>query len=252
MKKVSELLKIAFLAVFTLAVATTLSSCSDDDDDNNNGGGGGNGNIKTCYFEADGQRWDFDYAFVQYDDYEVSIIFSDIDLMHYFTNPDDIERGTYFNWVNLYFEECSDIPTGTVQSSGNDVTGEPAFNIDMETHVDLYAAMNGTYDDEDDASLWYTHDWSGDRPSQMQITKLGDNHATDICPLSFGNFCGLSFFKSIILTSGKTASAKREVNLTLSYFPDSTLQIVSKSGVAVDKISGICSILARTTAISRP
>lgn len=175
MKKVSELLKIVCFAMFTLAVATTLSSCSDDDDDNNNGGGGGNGNIKTCYFEADGQRWDFDYAFVQYDDYEVSIIFSDIDLMHYFTNPDDIERGTYFNWVNLYFEECSDIPTGTVQSSGNDVTGEPAFDIDMETHVDLYAAMNGTYDDEDDASLWYTHDWSGDRPSQMQITKLGDN-----------------------------------------------------------------------------
>lgn len=173
MKKISELLKIVCFAMFTLAVATTVSSCSDDDDDNNNGGGGGNGNIKTCYFEADGQRWDFDYAFVQYDDYEVSIVFSDIDLMHYFTNPDDVKQGTYFNFVNLYFEECSDIPTGTVQSNGNDVTGEPAFYIDMETHVDLYAAMNGTYDDEDDASLWYMHDW--DRPSQMQITKLGDN-----------------------------------------------------------------------------
>ena len=46
MKKVSELLKITFFAVFTLAVATTVSSCSkDDEEDNNteiNGGGGGN------------------------------------------------------------------------------------------------------------------------------------------------------------------------------------------------------------------
>lgn len=36
MKKVSELLKIAFLAVFTLAVATTVSSCSDDDEEEEN------------------------------------------------------------------------------------------------------------------------------------------------------------------------------------------------------------------------
>ena len=33
MKKISELLKITFFAVFTLAVATTVSSCSDDDDE---------------------------------------------------------------------------------------------------------------------------------------------------------------------------------------------------------------------------
>lgn len=56
MKKISELLKITFFAVFTLAVATTVSSCSDDDDeekeninDDGNQGGEDEDEVQSIY-----------------------------------------------------------------------------------------------------------------------------------------------------------------------------------------------------------
>lgn len=164
---------LAFGLFVGLVCCVGLASCSDDDD-NGGGSGGGSGDVNTCYFEADGEKYDFGYAYSEFDENEVSLAFYDVDMIYYFTHPDEVKPGTYMNMASIYFEDVSDIPTGTVNGTGRDVTGEAEFNFEMETHIDLYTLVNGTYDDEDDPSLWYTHDWSGDRPSQMTITKTGD------------------------------------------------------------------------------
>lgn len=155
-----------------LACCAGFASCSDDDD-KDGGVGGGSDDVKTCYFEADGERYGFGYAYAEYDEGETSLSFWDVDMLHYFNNPDEIKPGIYVNMAGINFEDATDIPTGTVSSTGQVVTGDVEFNFEMETHIDLYAMVNDAYDDEDDPSLWYSHDWSGDRPSQMTITKTG-------------------------------------------------------------------------------
>lgn len=159
-----------------LACCAGFASCSDDDD-KDGGVGGGSDDVKTCYFEADGERYDFGYAYLgaEFDTEDVGLGFYDIEILDYFYNPDKVKPGTYVNMAFVDFENCTEIPTGTIPSTGNEETGEVAFNFEMETHVDLYSVIYGTYEEVGDSSVWYTHDWSGKRPSQMKVTKTGDN-----------------------------------------------------------------------------
>lgn len=163
------------LVVCGLCASVALASCGDDDEDGGSGGpgggGDGSGNV-SAYFEVDGERYNFSYAYVAYDGYDdptASISLFNVDLMYYYTHPEEVRQGMYFSdcYVDL---AGSEIPTGTLTSCV-DGADNKLLDLEMSTKTDLYSIIVNGYDDSD--TQWYGLDWMVN--SEMQVAKTGAN-----------------------------------------------------------------------------
>lgn len=182
MEKKLKILLFMFVAILFVA-------CSSDDE--SDGGSGNGGGVKTCYFEAEGQRYNYKYAF--YTEYAAEdgdapgtgMVFADIDLLYYYNNMDKIEDGMTINEAIIVITHDSDyknIPAGKYESmvDGTDQEDLMKFSCVVIPGVRLMDYKENGYFDLDDYGF-YSQDNSH---SYLNISKSGNCYTMNISPLN--------------------------------------------------------------------
>lgn len=162
------------MAGICLFSAFAFSACSDDDDENEGNGGSGNGSgISAAYFEADGKRTDYKYAYYWDDEYDVEINMATLDLRYYYSHPDQVTPDLTVS--DIWVDFAPNVTSGDYYTYS---TNEDKI-VDIET--DTWNLYKDVTDAEDDNSIaaTYTADSSPSRCSTVKVTRTGNAWTID-------------------------------------------------------------------------
>ena len=123
--------------LMVLAFGLSFTSCSSDDDE------GGADGVKTCYVKVDGKQTNLSYAYYYGDEDGEVLVFTNVDMLYYYQNPQKISKGLIMKTVALFTPDK--FSTGTI-------TGYGGFQYE---EVDMYAQM---YEDSEEFSAYISED----------------------------------------------------------------------------------------------
>lgn len=228
-----------FPVLMCLLATCCFTACSDDDDED-----GGASNVETCYFESQGERIDFKYAYYYHEPYddgddEISVEFSSIDILDYYYHPEKVKPGIYFSTAVIDFAGTNQIPLGEIKSdiirsgsgSGYEEDDELNFSMEVDTKVDLYELVMNGGETESDAP-WYSDDYYNEKHSILSVSKAGNGYKMETKelyllydatgegigydnPKCTGKFCFVGSLKDISdLAMDEGAASVRAVQVT--------------------------------------
>lgn len=228
-----------FPVLMYLLATCCFTACSDDDDED-----GGGSNVETCYFESQGERIDFKYAYYYREpcddgDDEISVEFSSIDILDYFYHREKVKPGIYFSTAAIDFTGTNQIPLGEIKSdiirSGSDFgyeeDDEVNFGMEVDTRIDLYELVMNDGEGNSDAP-WYSNDYYNEKHSILSVIKAGNGYKMETkelhllydaigegidydSPKCTGKFCFVGSLKDVSdLTLDWGAASVRAVQVT--------------------------------------
>lgn len=151
-----------------------FASCGDDDDEDNNKG---DGNVSMCKSVIDGRSSEYKYAYLFLDEenngeYEYDMYFSNLDLLYYLKQPDEISDNIIGSLFMLAFE------SSTVPNGNNLPVGEYAsdkYDCEIELDIPIRYLIGESTDDDCPGAVWYTT-WNeqNSNSSPLKISKTSD------------------------------------------------------------------------------
>lgn len=149
-----------FTFIICLALTAAATSCDDKEDTKKEGG---SDDIGTCYITVEGQRTDFDYAYLVSDEGETITVFSTIDILYYYKNPDKIKRGMMLSALSVY--------SNNELSGGEIPFGE--YDLEFIPTIDYYELFSDA--DESDYQEYTTDTDPGYESGPLKVTVLSDH-----------------------------------------------------------------------------
>lgn len=163
-----------WMAGICLFSAFAFSACSDDDDENEGNGGSGNGSgISAAYFEADGKRTDYKYAYYWDEGDEVEIDITTHDMRYYYSHPDQVPPGLIVSEIWVAFD-CA-VVTGDYRAN---TAGDKTFELETGSW-NLYEDVTTEDGYEKSYGPTYETDYTSTQVSSMKVTRSGNTWTMD-------------------------------------------------------------------------